>query len=257
MIVYGTRDVGQDAVGSTVDLEDQESLELAGGEILQVVSELTFRGFEQRVPPALHPTHPPLAMMFFYRASESPFGAFSMAQVRVSALAGLARFSYPVRGWIDNADAGSYFARRWGYRLDDADIDLQRRYDTVTGSVTVAGNLVLEVGLHDPDPVSGKDANHASHLNVAFVNEEGSEVPRLVQAGPQLGFRTCDRGRPYVSVFDRDAIGCDAPAWNVSAFTGQCDFLFSPVQFVCDPNLPALEGAFTLMGGLHAVGQSG
>jgi hypothetical protein len=55
-----------------------------------------------------------------------------------------------------------------------------------------------------------------------------------------------------VTVFS-DSIGCDRPYWPVSAFSGTCAFLFTPVTFVCDPNVPAVDVGLTLMGALHAV----
>jgi hypothetical protein len=253
MIVYGTRDITPEvATAPVVDLLGIDSLQLEGGQILQVLSELTFSGFETRLPPALHPSHPPYAVLVWYRLPASPFGPFTMAQVRVSSMAGISRFSYPVGGWIDNPDAAAELARRWGYRLEPAEVALHRRHDRVWGTVVVDGTVVLEAGMTDPQPVSGKDANYNGHLNLARVERDGQLVATLVQTGPQLAFQSCDRGRPQVTVFS-DSIGCDRPYWPVSAFSGTCAFLFTPVTFVCDPNVPAVDVGLTLMGALHAV----
>jgi hypothetical protein len=254
VIVYGTRDVEIDAVGApTVDLQQSEPLEITDGEILQTIFELSFAGFETRLPPAMHPSHPPYATIFFYRAKSSPLGPFTMAQVRVSGMAGISRFSYPIHGWIDNEEAGKTFAHRWGYRLEPADISLRSRFDGVWGKVTQDGKVILEAGMYDPEPVSGLDATHAGHLNVAYVEGEDPPVPMLIQAGPQLSFTRCDRGRPKLKTYDLEAIGGDRPYFNVSAFAGQCSFLFNPVVFICDPKRPAVEGALTLAGPLHGV----
>jgi hypothetical protein len=254
MIVYGTRDV--EAVGGgapPVDLTQTDALEIADGEILQTIFELRFTGFETRVPPAMHPSHPPYATIFFYRAKTSPIGPFTMAQVRVSGMAGISRFSYPIHGWIDNPEAGEVFARRWGYRLDLADITLTRRFDGVWGTVTQNEKLILDAGMYDPEPVSGADATHAGHLNLAYVEGDEPPVPMLIQAGPQLSFTRCDRGRPRLKTYDAEVIGGDVPYFNVSAFAGQCSFLFNPVVFICDPTRPAVEGALTLAGPLRQV----
>jgi hypothetical protein len=253
VIVYGTRDITPEAqTAPVVDLADRASLELEDGQILQVISELSFAGFETRLPPALHPHHPPFAVMSFYALADSPFGPFTMAMVRVNSLAGISRFTYPLQGWIDNAAAGAELARRWGYRLDPAEVRLNSRHDRVWGTVVVDGRTVLEAGMYDPEPVSGKDANYAGHLNLARVERDGDLVPTLVQAGPQLAFRSCDRGRPHVTIFD-ESIPSDRPYWPVSAFAGRCAFLFSPVTFLCDPTVPAVDAGLTLMGALHAV----
>ena len=77
--------------------------------------------------------------------------------------------------------------------------------------VEVDGALKLEAGLIDPQPVAGKDVNHAGHLNLArIVNERGEAAPTLVQAGPVLAFSSSDRGKPQVTAFDSKAIGLDA-----------------------------------------------
>jgi hypothetical protein len=254
MIVFGTRDVDEDADGvPTVDLSDHTPLELVDGEILQCIYEYPFEGFENRVPPALHPTHPPLAVISFYRISSSPVGPCHIAQIRVSGLAGISRFTYPVHGWIDNPAAGELFGRRWGYQLEPAVIFLHRHHDRIWGTVTVDGRVILESGLYDPEPVNGVDAPNAGHLNLAHVDLDGSEVLSLVQAGPQLSFQRCDRGRPNLETFDSSAVRGDRPYWNVSGYAGTCAFLFNPVEFLCDPKRPALEGGFTLAGGLRTV----
>ena len=243
MIVYGTRDFTQDLTGApTVDLDQREPVEFQGGSILQVLSELTFQNFEQRVPPALHPTHPPFCSMLFYSVPESELGGFTMAIVGVSSLAGISRFGYIVNGWIDNEEVGAVLGSRFGYRLAPASVAITRRHDRVWGRVVADGDVVLEAGLVDPEPVSGQDANHAGHLNLALVSTgEEPAAPMLVQTGPQLSFRRCDRGTPQVSDFDAAIVGCDAPYWPMSAFTGSCDLRFGPVDFVCDPSAPAVE----------------
>src|SRR5262245_2384663 len=154
MIVYGTRNIELDLVGApTVDLSDNIELVFEGGEILQVLSELTFKGFETRLPPALHPSHPPFASMVFYSVPESQFGPFSIGMVRVSSLAGISRFGYAVRGWVDNEHVAAEFGRRFGYRLEPGEVQINRRYDRVWGTVVVDGKLVLEAGMTDPQPV--------------------------------------------------------------------------------------------------------
>lgn len=254
MIVYGTRSIDRDLEGApTVDPADHRQIELRDGQILQTIYELSFRGFEARLPPALHPSHPPLAVIFFYSVPDSDMGPFTMAQVRVSALAGISRFTYPVRGWIDNPEAGEFLARHWGYRFDPAGVHLRRRHDVISGRVEVDGRVVLESAMYDPDPVAGADANHAGHLNPAYVAGADGLQPMLVQAGPQLQFARCDRGRPRLVTYDESVIGGDRPYWNVSAFAGDCNFMFTPVQFLCDPMRPALEGGLSLAGGLQAV----
>jgi hypothetical protein len=172
--------------------------------------------------------------------------------VRVNSLAGISRFSYPIHGWIDNPAAARELGRRWGYSFDSGHVALHARYDRVWGTVTVDGATVLEAGMSDPEPVSGKDANYAGHLNLARVERDGQYVPMLVQAGPQLAFTSCDRGRPYVDVY-ADSIPGDRPYWPVSAFSGRCAFLFTPITFVCDPTVPAVEAGLKIMGALHAV----
>ena len=141
--------------------------------------------------------------MLFYSVPDSRFGPFTIGMVRVSSLAGISRFGYAVRGWVDNEHVAAEFGRRFGYRLEPGVVRIRRRYDRVWGTVEVDGALMLEAGLTDPQPVAGKDVNHAGHLNLArIVNERGEAAPTLVQAGPVLAFSSSDHGKPQVTAFD-------------------------------------------------------
>jgi hypothetical protein len=193
--------------------------------------------------------------MVFYVMPESDWGPFSMAMVRVSSLAGISRFGYAVRAWIDNPEAGRELGRRFGYRFDPGTVRIHRGYDRVWGTVVANDRTLLEVGLTDPQPVAGKDVNFAGHLNLAYVEDDaGQPQPTLLHAGPVLAFSSCDRGKPQVVTFDSAAIGLDAPYWPISAFTGRCDFKFNPVMFACNPLLPAVDRTMTLAGSMHSVG---
>ena len=69
-----------------VTITDRE-LRLENVEILQVLYEISAADIEALVPPALNPTIPPVVSFLVYRADDTEFGSFTLAQTRVTARA--------------------------------------------------------------------------------------------------------------------------------------------------------------------------
>ena len=84
-------------------LDDAPTVTLAGQEvriddvdILQVMYEIGFSDVEGLVPAALNPTIPPVVGFLIYRVSQSEWGPFCLAQVRLTARAGVRPRAYLV-----------------------------------------------------------------------------------------------------------------------------------------------------------------
>ena len=63
--------------------------ELEGVTLFQALFELRIDGRERTLPPGLHPTNPPTGIVWALTATDSPWGHFSLAQVRVGCRSGL------------------------------------------------------------------------------------------------------------------------------------------------------------------------
>jgi hypothetical protein len=106
------------------------------------------------------------------------------------------------------------------------------------------GQTILATSLLNPEPISGGDIQYLPAVNLARVQREGAEVPRIVQVDPEFRMAKADRGKPHLEAFDAGAWlleGAD-PYWPVSASVAQADMELPVVRYVLDPLKPAIQG---------------
>jgi hypothetical protein len=228
--IWGTLDVAPllKAAPDVTELA-QEPVVYEGAEVLQLMYEIDV--YEDLLPKALHPTLPPTATIIFWKTHE-----FTAAMLRVGCRAGIRPRGFVTGAFVDDADAARMLASRWGLRSDIADVRLERTYHRI--DATVPG--VLSCASVDPEPISGGDLLYVANMHLARVGG----APRLVQVDPEYAFHKVDRGRPEVTTFDAAALG--EPRVNLvypmSASWTQCDLTLPRVRYICDPDVPALQG---------------
>ena len=223
---------------------DTEAVRLRGARVLQVLCEIASANMLALLPPGLHPTIPPIVTWLVYDCPESPWGAFRMAQTRIQCRSGARPRGFLVGGVIDSKDAGQALAARWGYRLREGQVSLQRQYDEVRVGVRTGDASVLEVALRDPDPLAPSDLQLMANMNLART----SRGARLVQVDPVYTVERAERGEPVVEHFDAAAWG-DArirPVYPVSASFSTCEVELPKLRYVCLPDVLAFAGTETL-----------
>jgi Acetoacetate decarboxylase (ADC) len=236
-----------------VVLDERDELRVDDVDILQVLYEVRVADREALVPPALNPTIPPVISFLVFRAKDSSFGPFGLAQLRLTARSGVRPRAYLVSARCDNAALSDVLARSWGFRIAPADIDLRRFHDRVESSVREVGRdgrrdgrptSILEVSLVDPVPVTGHDVQYPPGMHLAQVERNGVLMPRIVQVDCEYEFRRADRGRPELTSFDPAAWGDErlVPDLAVSASFSACDMTITNVRYMCNPDIPAAEG---------------
>ena len=129
-----------------VVLDDDRVLRVDDVDILQVLYEVRVADRESLVPPALNPTIPPVISFLVYRAKESEFGPFALAQLRLTARSGVRPRAYLVSARCDNPAVSSVLARSWGFRV-------------TPGEITAAA-LPRPGGLHRVRSGCGREAGH-------------------------------------------------------------------------------------------------
>ncbi|HXJ32561.1 MAG TPA: acetoacetate decarboxylase family protein [Candidatus Eisenbacteria bacterium] len=240
-MLFGTADVGALAADAPVmERLDTEALVLPAAWVLQVTYEMPAAAREVLLPPALHPTDPPLVSWTFLRCALGPLGAFAVAQLRVECRSGLRPRGFLVAAVIDSEDAGRTLASRWGYRARPGEVRLARQYDAVTGTVRVGERTILEVALRDPDPLGAHDIQYTASMHLART----PRGPRLVQVDPTFAVERAERGRPHLVAFDAAAWGDAriAPAHPVSASIAVADVTLPKLRYLCRPDVWAFEG---------------
>ena len=219
---------------------DAEPAVCEQAEVLQVMYEIATPHREAMLPPALHPTDPPIVSWLLYRCPASPWGSFAMAQTRIECRSGLRLRSFLVGAVVDNATAAEALEQRWGFTVRDGRIDLHRHYDSARATVVTNDRTILDVSVSDPDPLSPADLQYVANVNLAHT----PRGVRLVQVEPRYHIHRVERGRPRVLAFDGVAWG-DArvqPVHPVSASFAVADITIPRIRFVCRADVLAFDG---------------
>jgi hypothetical protein len=245
MPLLGTRDI-EPILGQTAVMPgfDAEPLQFPGASILQVLYEIHDTAMLSLLPPALHPTIPPTIAFVISEVPESPFGPFTLAEARVGCRAGARPRGFVGRCFASTARAAAELGKRWGYPAHEADVRLKKGYDRITGTVAFGGRTILTVALVDPEAISGGDIQYLPAVNLARVERDGGQVPRIVQVDPEFRFHKADRGKAHLDAFDAAAWLLDgaAPYWPVSASCAVADVEMPVIRYVLDPLKPAVQG---------------
>ena len=219
---------------------DGEPASCEQAEVLQVTYEIATPHREAMLPPALHPTDPPVLTWLVYRCPASPWGSFTMAQTRLECRSGLRLRGYLISAVVDNSVAAEALGQRWGFATQNGHIELHRYYDSVRATVDTDGRRILDVIVADPDPLSPADVQYVANVNLAHT----PRGLRLVQVETRYQVHRVERGRPRVVAFDGAAWG-DArvqPVYPVSASLAVADLTFPRIRFVCRPDVLAFDG---------------
>jgi|SRR5581483_5413857 len=242
---FGTMDPGA-WVGRVPEIAslDVAELRLGAVSVLHVAYEIAADGSAEVLPPALNPSVPPHVTWFFHRAETGPFGAFTMAQTRVGARAGLKPRGFLVSAVTDNARLAEALSSGWGYVARLGTVDLRRHYDRILASVRLGDRLVLAVDLVDPEILSGAAVPYTANLHLA-------RTPvglRLVQVDAEHLVHKAEIGRPELHHFDAEAWGEGRlrPTTPIVASITEAELTLAPLRYVCDPDLPAAEGTVRL-----------
>jgi len=240
-MLIGTANVDELAARApAVDSFGREPVVCEQAEVLLVTYEIATPHREAMLPPALHPTDPPIVTWLVYRCAASPWGRFAMAQTRIECRSGLRLRAFLVSAVIDNAAAAEALATRYGFGTRHGQIELHRYYDSLHAAVATNGRNILELIVSDPVPLSPADVQYVANINLART----PRGVRLVQVEPRYQVQRVERGRPRVVGFDGAAWGDDRvqPVHPVSASLAVADITLPPVRFVCRPDVLAFDG---------------
>ncbi len=219
---------------------DAKPFALPGATVLQALFEMPVAAREAIVPPALHPTNPAALVIQAWRCPESPWGAFSLVQVRAQTRSGVRPRGFVVGAACDQREAAEALATGFGFPALPAQIRWQRSYDAVMLEVARGDELILALEALDPEPLATSDMQYSSTLNLA-------ETPRgwrLVQLDPELHLARAERLHPKLRAFSPAAWG-DArldPYYPVSASIAEADIAIPAIRFVCRPDQLAFTG---------------
>jgi hypothetical protein len=240
-MLIGSANVDELALSApSIDHFDGAPVACEQAEVLQVMYEIATPYREAMLPPALHPTDPPLVSWLFHRCPASPWGSFAMAQTRIECRSGLRLRAYLVSAVVDNPSAADALRQRWGFTIRAGRIELHRHYDSTRATVVTDRGTILDMIVSDPDPLSPGDVQYVANVNLAHT----PRGLRLVQVEPRYQVQRVERGTPRVVTFDGAAWG-DAriePIYPVSASFALADVTIPRIRYVCRPDTLAFDG---------------
>ena len=244
-MISGTAPVDELAAGAPeIAAFGAEPIRLAGVTGLSLVAELRRGAREAVLPPGLHPIVPPAMSLGAWDVSESPWGAFTAAFVRVVCRSGARARAFCVGSVASTEDAVAGLRSQLGFPARQADVALRRHYDgvdlTVGSAVGNGAGPMLELSALDPDPLSVGDLQHVGSMNLAHT----PAGLRLVQVETHHVPSRVERLAARIDAFDAAAWGQPLldPYWVVSCSVSLEDIEIPAIRFVCDPALPAADG---------------
>lgn len=241
---FGTLDLaGWNKSAPSLNGYKTEPLVLKGAQILSINIEIDDDPADALLPRTMHPSIPEYAIFNVTNYPESPFGAFAIAEVRISGRTGVRPRGFVLRSFCNNQDACRELASRWGYPTASAEVKLDLRHDRVIGRVVAGGRPVLECELVDRDLIAGGDIQYIASMHMARNKEDGKLV--LVQVDPDFTFSKAERGRPRILLLDNDAFsaGNNLRLGNpISATFTTAEVTLPKIRYICDPELPAMQG---------------
>jgi hypothetical protein len=215
-------------------------LALEGAQQLQLLYEIGSGALTSLLPPALHPTLPPLARLVVTRVARSELGPFALAELRIECRSGVRPRALLVQGFCDGDAAREGLAARFGFALLPAEVALRGGYFEARAEVRRAGAPLLAAGARELSPLGPRDVQPISSLHLA----ETPRGLRLVQVDAEVHAERAARGRPFVERLDAAAFG--APELRlthpVAATWLSLELVLPALRFVCRPDVPAFAG---------------
>jgi hypothetical protein len=213
---------------------------LPGADVLQAAFEMPVSARESVLPPGLHPTNPALLVIQAWRCPSSPWGPFSLAQVRAQARSGVRPRGFVVGAVCDSADAADALATDFGFPARLGEVLLRRAYDAAWLEVAVSGQTILALEGMDPEPLLPADVVYSVTLNLA----DTPRGPRLLQVEPEHDVARAERLRPRLLSFHPDGWGDRRldPYHAVSASVASANVVIPRMRFVCRPDVLAFTG---------------
>jgi hypothetical protein len=182
------------------------------------------------LPAALHPPFPTYCSLVVRRHDDSPFGAFTTAELRLHARATNHYVGFSLGGFTDNEAACLWLRDAYGAPIAVAErVSLVRRHYGIEANVGEGGRSLLEAVIETPGYISGADVLYVQN-SIAEEFEYAIKEARRGTARfttldlPAFGAPTLTRSNPLPAT------------WTAGNWT------YMPVRFTIDPNRPASAG---------------
>ena len=237
---FGTADL--DALARRApraSLDVKASLDLGRVNWFQITYELSGET-SSLFPPGLHPTMPVLVTLQVWRGTQGPFGAFGLAQVRLSCRAGMRIRAFLLNSVIEGEAVRDALGGRFGFVPTPGQVELMTRSDRSEARVSVNGRTVAVAAMLGPQALDPQDLQHVTNVNAAMT----ADGLKLFQVEPVTHNLSVHRGRPVLDTFDAEFWGLPGRTLKhaVIAAAAETEITLAPIRYVQDPDKLATEG---------------
>lgn len=207
---------------------------------VQALSEIAAEDMCAMLPPALHPSLPPVVGWSAFAVPTSEWGPFKLAELRIECRSGLRPRGLLVGAVVDSAAAARGLAERFAFRCTVGEVRIARAYDETRLRVGNGDRTWLDLTLRVPQRLGETDTQFVSSLHPARTPNGF----RLVQVDVEHVVKRAERGQLELDVFDAAAWGepLIRPTRPLPGVVGRADVSIRPLRFVCRADVLAFEG---------------
>ncbi len=220
----------------------KESVSIEKVETLAFTFEVQAQPSFALVPPALHPSLPSYCSLRLRKHYDSPFGAFTIAELCMNARASSIYTGYCLGAFTDNPDAAQWLRDAYGAPVEVAEsVSLVKRHYGIEGRVEKDGEILLDATLAMPGYISGSDVLYTPNLNYAEVDGALKLIPGEIE----YAIKDAKRGEAVFRTLNLAAFGGAAaiPTNHLPATFTTSSLTYMEVRYVLDPAVPAFMGA--------------
>ena len=218
----------------------QDRIEIEAAQTLTFTFEVLSQAAIAALPPCYHPPFPTYCTIAVRRHDDGPYGAFTLAELRLHARAGSHYVGYCLGGFCDNADAAAWLANAYGAPMEVAYVRLTKRHFGYEARVAGDGRPMFEALLEMPGFISGSDVLYVQIHNLAEVDG----APTVIAEEFEYAIKEARRGPAKFTTLDLPAFG--APTLTLSNHLPSTwtsgTWAYMPVRFLMDPTKPAMAG---------------
>ena len=241
-MLRGTADLSMLAESApTIETFCPDAISLQGVTCFQLTAEMRNNARESLLPAGLHPTIPAALSLQVMEVTDSPWGGFAFALLRVSCRSGVRARGFTRAAIASTERACTGLQQTLGFPASSGPIEFRHGYDGVSiRLLSVSGEPLAEIEAIDPEPMANNDVQYTGTMNLAHT----PNGIRLMQVEMNTTPNQVDRLSARIESFNGAAFG-DArikPAQVIAASVVTMDAEFPPVRFVCKPEELAFTG---------------
>jgi hypothetical protein len=221
------------------------SMSVADMGLYTILFETSMEAALHYLPPSLHPSVPALMSITFYQAAESPLGAFNLAVIGLGCRSGTKPRMLTLSAFADTDAACNFFRSEFGYPVRKAVVKTGTVADSITGSIALENNIILDVVTNDPIDIVGSGATLKIWGALNPVQTDTGSY--LIQTETDYTFKTLQRGKPLINKYEQVALSSPDifPTWPVMGSLATVDIDFKPTRYLLDVLKAAESGGVT------------